>query len=243
MNSQTTFLLVIGLTIVMLCMNNNNPNENMDGSSNTLLLLGGVVIFICIMSQNNIQPFSNIIGNTESYHCIPKSQNFVGTNKSGLKLSDVGDCTDPDTDITPLASIQPQRNVLDVSMTKDNVPNKNKLNYNNISNYDGLCITTGNNIPWRDSPTNIKLLDDHDLYTTMGYDTSLYPVKSDPSSLSGPPINGFDGPNKLFMLSNNQSSPYCNSIFSTSTGQLCLTDNQLQYVAGRGGNQDINSNF
>lgn len=119
-----------------------------------------------------------------------------------------------------------------------NIDNDPGLLYNNVSAYDGLCLKTGNPEPWRHSPVNVPLVTDSNLYTVQGHDTPLKPVLSDPSSLSGPPIDGDpNSPNKLFMLANNQSSPMCcPSTFSTSTGCICTTDKQMDYVAARGNN-------
>jgi hypothetical protein len=119
-----------------------------------------------------------------------------------------------------------------------NINNDPGLLYNNVSAYDGLCLKTGNSDAWRHSPANVPLVNDKNLYTIMGHDSALKPVLSDPSSLSGPPIDGDpNSPNKMFMFANNQSSPMCcPSTFSTSTGCVCTTDKQMDYVAARGNN-------
>ena len=120
------------------------------------------------------------------------------------------------------------------------IPIKNNPNlmYNNVSAYDGLCLNTGNKEFWSHSPNNVPLINDNSLYTVMGYSTSEKPVKSDSSSLSGPTLDGTDEtPQKMFMLANNVASPNCcPSTFSTSTGCVCTTDNQRDFVASRGFN-------
>ena len=112
------------------------------------------------------------------------------------------------------------------------------LLYNNVSAYDGLCLKTGNAEQWRHSPANVPLISNDNLYTIQGHDSPLKPVISDPSSLSGPSLDGTpDQPNKMFMFANNQSSPSCcPSTFSTSTGCVCTTDKQMDFVAARGYN-------
>ena len=112
------------------------------------------------------------------------------------------------------------------------------LLYNNVSAYDGLCLKTGNPEQWRHSPSNVPLISNDNLYTIQGHDSPLKPVISDPSSLSGPSLDGTpDQPNKMFMFANNQSSPSCcPSTFTTSTGCLCTTDKQMDFVASRGYN-------
>ena len=96
---------------------------------------------------------------------------------------------------------------------------------NNISSYDGLCMNTGNDDSWRKSPDNLPLVDDKDLYIMQGHNSPLKPVIADYSSLYGPTIDGDDdSPNKLFLFSNNLSSPACcPSTFTTSTGCLCTS--------------------
>ena len=70
--------------------------------------------------------------------------------------------------------------------------------------------------------------------TTCNY--CFKPSYTDNSGLSGPPVDGVKGsPQKLFMLANNRSSPECcPSTFSTSTGCVCTTKNQRDYISTRG---------
>jgi len=106
----------------------------------------------------------------------------------------------------------------------------------NMSGYDGLCLKTGNNEYWMKSPDNTPLVPNDTLYTYLG---SAGPIKmkvSDQAALTGPPVDGVVGSSeKMFMLANNVSSPLCcPSTFSTSTGCLCTTENQRDFVAARG---------
>ena len=118
------------------------------------------------------------------------------------------------------------------------ISNDPGLLYNNVSAYDGLCLKTDNAEFWSHSPNNVPLVNDDTLFTVQGHSTPEKPVKSDPSSLSGPSIDGTpDQPNKMFMFANNQSSPNCcPSTFSTSNGCVCTTDKQRDFVASRGYN-------
>ena len=113
---------------------------------------------------------------------------------------------------------------------------------NNISSYDGLCMNTGNKDSWRKSPDDLPLIDDEDLYTLQGHTSPLKPVISDYSSLYGPTIDGDDdSPNKLFLFSNNLSSPACcPSTFTTSTGCLCTSKKQRDFIVSRGKNVPTN---
>ena len=107
-----------------------------------------------------------------------------------------------------------------------------------MSKFDGLCLKTGNVDSWMKSPSNIALNGNDGLYTIQGGTAPVKPVFSDPSSLHGPPIDGVESsPHKLFMFANNQVSPdCCPSTFSTSTGCICSTHQQREYIKHRGKN-------
>ena len=104
--------------------------------------------------------------------------------------------------------------------------------------YDGLCLKTGNKEYWMKSPDNTSLLPNDTLYTYLGSEGPIKMKISDQAALIGPPVDGVDGsPEKMFMFANNRSSlSCCPSTFSTSTGCICTTENQRDYVAERGGN-------
>lgn len=106
----------------------------------------------------------------------------------------------------------------------------------NTGPYDGLCLKTGNDEYWMKSPDETSLVPNDTLYT---YLSSQGPIKmklSDQAALSGPPVDGVAGSfEKMFMWANNVASPLCcPSTFSTSTGCVCTTQNQRDYIAGRG---------
>ena len=102
--------------------------------------------------------------------------------------------------------------------------------------YDGVCLKTGNKEYWMKSPDNTSLLPNDELYSYLG---SQGPVKmrlSDQAALIGPPIDGVKGSaEKKFMFANNKASlACCPSTFSTSTGCICTTENQRDFINGRG---------
>ncbi len=107
-----------------------------------------------------------------------------------------------------------------------------------MSNYDGLCLKTGNQDPWMKSPSNLPLSPTNGLYTLFGSTAPTNPVFSDNSALHGPPVDGQPGsPQSMFMLGYNKVSPECcPSTFSTSTGCVCSTQDQRTYVKNRGNN-------
>lgn len=106
----------------------------------------------------------------------------------------------------------------------------------NTGPYDGLCLKTGNQEYWMKTPDETALVPNDTLYT---YLSSQGPIKmklSDQAALRGPPVDGVNGSfEKMFMWANNITSPLCcPSTFSTSTGCVCSTKNQRDFIAGRG---------
>jgi hypothetical protein len=133
------------------------------------------------------------------------------------------------------------RDKLEQKNKRDRVDSVKAMTYENsgnMSNLDGVCLSTGNADSWMKSPSNLELNSNKDLYNIQGHTNPNKPVISDPTSLSGPPIDGNDdSPHKLFMLANNKVSPECcPSSYTTSTGCLCSTKEQRRYVASRGNN-------
>jgi len=106
----------------------------------------------------------------------------------------------------------------------------------NMGPYDGICLKTGNQEYWMKSPDESALVPNDGLYT---YLSSQGPIKmklSDQAALKGPPVDGVKGSaEKMFMWANNVTSPQCcPSTFSTSTGCVCSTKNQRDFIAARG---------
>jgi hypothetical protein len=106
----------------------------------------------------------------------------------------------------------------------------------NMGPYDGICLKTGNQEYWMKSPDESALVPNDGLYT---YLSSQGPIKmklSDQAALRGPPVDGVKGSaEKMFMWANNVTSPQCcPSTFSTSTGCVCTTKNQRDFIASRG---------
>ena len=102
--------------------------------------------------------------------------------------------------------------------------------------YDGLCLQTGNQQPWMKTPDETALVPNDALFTFLSSQGPTKPVFTDNSALTGPTIDGHpDSAKKMFMLANNRTSPNCcPSTFSTSTGCVCTTKNQRDFVAARG---------
>lgn len=123
----------------------------------------------------------------------------------------------------------------------DNAPTKSGSNIirqlpDVMGAYDGLCLQTGNRENWMKTPDETALVPNDALFTYLGSQGPEKTVFTDNSALTGPPVDG--DPNsdkKLFMFANNRSSPNCcPSTYSTSTGCICTTKNQRDFIASRG---------
>ena len=107
----------------------------------------------------------------------------------------------------------------------------------NMGAYDGLCLQTGNRESWMKTPDETALVPNNALFTYLSSQGPLKPVFTDNSALTGPPVDGHpDSDKKMFMFANNRTSPNCcPSTYTTSTGCVCTTKNQRDFVASRGG--------
>ena len=103
--------------------------------------------------------------------------------------------------------------------------------------YDGLCLQTGNKQSWMKTPDETALVPNDALFTYLSSQGPTKPVFTDNSALTGPSVDGHPkSDKKMFMLANNRTSPNCcPSTFSTSTGCVCTTKNQRDFIASRGG--------
>ena len=106
-----------------------------------------------------------------------------------------------------------------------------------VKNYDGLCLKTGNTESWSHEQ-DWPLLSNNELYVVQGNGVPPVQYQTSDDNLNGPPVNGFEGgPEKMFMFANNISDPECcPSTFADSSGCVCTTDAQRDYIAQRGGN-------
>lgn len=98
--------------------------------------------------------------------------------------------------------------------------------------YDGLCISS-------DQFMENAIINNDDLVTYFGFQIPPTYVSSQ-DILKGPTVDGTeDSPQKLTMFANNKTSLNCcsESPFMTSTGCVCLTDNQRKFIQSRGFNK------
>ena len=101
--------------------------------------------------------------------------------------------------------------------------------------YDGLVLTTGNDKSKYLKLNDVSLATKKDMCVYQGSELPLECNKTMFSGM-GPSVTGVeDGDQNMFMLYRNKSSPNCcPSTFSTSTGCVCTTQDQRDYIARRG---------
>ena len=101
-----------------------------------------------------------------------------------------------------------------------------------IGPYDGLCISS-------DKTMDNELVDNKDLVTYFGFQIpQQYAGTQD--ILKGPSVDGTDDtPQRLSIFANNKTSLNCckESPYMTSTGCVCLTENQRKFIQSRGFNK------
>ena len=102
-----------------------------------------------------------------------------------------------------------------------------------IGPYDGLCISS-------DKFKDEDIVPNEELKTYFGVQGPIQVISSQ-DVLVGPTVDGEkDSPQKLSMFANNKTSFNCcgESPFTTSTGCICLTDKQREYLRSRGFNKN-----
>ena len=147
--------------------------------------------------------------------CFLKKRNVVEGNKCGVTKDPVGPVSGQEGFENP----KPDKQLPDM-----------------MGPYDGLCLQTGNDQYWMKSPDETSLVPNDALFTYLSSQGPTKPMFTDNSALYGPSIDGHpDSAKKMFMLANNRTSPACcPSTFSTSTGCVCTTKNQRDFIAARG---------
>lgn len=127
---------------------------------------------------------------------------------------------------------------------KNNIRSSNQLDVDihreqtRVGSYDGLCL---NSIK---ESKDYKLVDDKNLNTYLGVQGPVIQKKTDSNELTGPSIDGKkNSPQKMTMFENNKTSFECcsDSPYYTSTGCLCLSENQKKFIQSRGFNNNYNN--
>tara|TARA_Y100000389_G_scaffold194254_1_gene223999 strand:+ start:1037 stop:1768 length:732 start_codon:yes stop_codon:yes gene_type:complete len=198
-----------------------------------LVLTFLTMILLCSMKGNILEALTN----------GPEQNGTNGTNGSDDPkdiIADTNQTAAPATDEAAAANIP----VVPETPKPTPPPNPTAISVSsgNMSVYDGMCLQSGNTESWMKSPANSSLVDNNMLFTYLTGQGPLKPTITDNAYLIGPPVDGdVSSPNKMFMLANNRSSPNCcPSTFSTSTGCVCTTKKQRDYVNRRGNNNPLN---
>lgn len=134
--------------------------------------------------------------------------------------------------------------ILDENVNRDKLPSSKKEDFNQtkdinvmdnkfrVGPYDSLCLTS-------DKYKDPGYVQNDVLKTYFGVQGPVQVVSSPTSENIGPTIDGDkDSPQKLSILSNNKTSFNCchESPYMSSTGCVCLTDKQREYIRSRGFN-------
>jgi hypothetical protein len=106
--------------------------------------------------------------------------------------------------------------------------------------YDGLPLQTScSDGGWKHLPCDVPLTTPTRNHVVFGNQLPLKSVPTTNAFPDAPPVNGEDGaPRSDFMFAYNHSSPQCcPSTYSTSTGCVCTTKQQRDWLNTRGSNR------
>lgn len=199
---------------------------------NTTLLL--LFTLAAILALCNINKFTEGYSNGGIFSDSPAPVNFGSANNYSEKFNKVG--TDPVKETKmPKNNVQkPEKRSVSEMVDNITIPKSLFTGYQ-MGPFDNLVLTTGNpKSEYLKLMTN-TLAPSKDLCIYQGHENPLKCKKTTGLNM-GPTIDGVSGsPKSMFMFSNNKSSPdCCPSTFSTSTGCVCTTDAQRDFVKGRG---------
>jgi hypothetical protein len=213
-------LIILGLyAYILLCHVKDTDYVSM------IVLTAVTCIAICQLKKKN-----NIFNTVEGNYCNKPSDNIEGLDNNTAS-ADAAPADASPADVAPADASKEDKNPLGSDIVRE-LPAS-------MGPFDGLCLQTGNKEYWMKSPDNTALIPNDSLFSYLSSQGPLKPVFSDNSALFGPTIDGQPGsPKKMFMFANNRTSPNCcPGTFSTSTGCVCTTENQRDFIASRGNNQ------
>jgi len=211
--------VIIGYMIILFYFVKDDEYLKMLG----LTLLTGIII--CQLKSNGVEGLTN--SNSNSNLAKANSNSKANSNASADPVEE--------TPVKPITS-----GVKDTIIKTEPSMSPLDLKYK-MGPYDGLCVRTLNN-QFKDLSKN-KLVPNDTLMSYLGVQGPVQNVSTDDAYLSGPTVDGeADSPQRLFMFANNAASPSCcPSTFSTSTGCVCSTEKQDDYIRRRGFNNDNNN--
>ena len=205
---NTILLLLFTLALILILCNINKVTEGYSG--------GGMwVEQYAAPNFKSINSFDNVNVNTNSNVNTNVNVN-TNNNTIDIKSNNNGDYVDVENIVDNL--------VIPVS----------PLNYQ-MGPFDQLVLTTGNPQSEYLRLNDVPLATKEDVCVYQGHENPLKCKKTTGLNI-GPTVNGVeDSPRSMFMFKYNKSSPSCcPSTFSTSTGCVCTTENQRQFVNRRG---------
>ena len=156
---------------------------------------------------------------------VISSNNAQNNSEEDTIEEKVLDKSDDNVDLNNLPSSKKE----DFKQTKDIIVKDHKFR---VGPYDSLCLTG-------DKYKDPGYVQNDVLKTYFGVQGPVQVVSSQPSDNIGPTIDGDkDSPQKLSMFSNNKTSFNCchESPYMSSTGCVCLTEKQREYIRTRGFN-------
>ena len=211
--------VIIGYMIILFYFVKDDEYLKMLG----LTLLTGIII--CQLKSNGIEGLTN--SNANSNLAKANSNSKANSNASADPVEE--------NPIKPITS-GVKETIIKTKPSMSPLDLKHKM-----GPYDGLCVRTLNN-QFKDLSKN-KLVPNDTLMSYLGVQGPVQNVSTDDAYLSGPTVDGEeDSPQRLFMFANNAASPSCcPSTFSTSTGCICSTEKQDDYIRRRGFNNDNNN--
>jgi len=215
--------VIIGYMIILFYFVKDDEYLKMLG----LTLLTGIII--CQLKSNGVEGLSNsnANSNTNSNANSNLANANINSNASAKPIEE--------KKVSPITSGL-KETIIKTEPSMSPLDLKYKM-----GPYDGLCVRTLNN-QFKDLSKN-KLVPNDTLMSYLGVQGPVQNVSTDDAYLSGPTVDGeADSPQRLFMFANNAASPSCcPSTFSTSTGCVCSTEKQDDYIRRRGFNNDNNN--
>lgn len=196
----------------------------------TLLLLFTLVAILALCNINKLsEGYSNGI-----FSDSPAPVNFGNQKNYSDNFNKVG--TDPvkETKMPKNDVKKPKERSVSEMVDNITIPKSLFTDYQ-MGPFDNLVLTTGNpKSEYLKLMTN-TLSPSKDLCVYQGHENPLKCKKTTGLNM-GPTIDGVSGsPKSMFMFSNNKSSPdCCPSTFSTSTGCVCTTKAQRDFIKDRG---------
>lgn len=195
----------------------------------TLLLLFTLATILILCNINKFtEGYSNYMLSDSLASADFDSLNNYSENFNKVETDPVEETKIPENDVE-----DKKRSVSEMA-DRITIPKALFTNYQ-MGPFDNLAITTGNPKSEYLKLMNNTLSKSEDICIYQGHENPLECKKTTGLNM-GPTIDGVSGsPKSMFMFSNNKSSPNCcPSTFSTSTGCVCSTENQRNFLRGRG---------